>query len=339
MYAVSYRRFGAAAEVLKYEDIPTPVPGHGEVRVRIYASGINPSDVKNRAGIVAREMPFPMIVPHGDGAGVIDSVGAGVNETRVGERVWIWNGQFRRAFGTCAEFITLPSQQAVSLPANVSFREGACIGIPALTAHRAVSFGQDIAGKTVLISGGGGAVGHYAVQFAKLKGATVIATASPGARAEHARLAGADHVLDYRLEKLSDAVLELTNGQGVDRVVEVEFGTNLPKIVTMVRPEGVVFVYGSAGEMQPKVNIQTLMMRGITMHFRSVYLMPWSDRQPAIADLTALMQQSRVTHAIGSVLPWEGVVAAHEAVESGSVVGNVVVDVVPSAAPHNDATE
>lgn len=325
MQAVIYRRLGAAAEVLEQVELDTPVPAEGEVRVRLRASGVNPSDVKNRAGKVFSDMPFPVIVPHSDGAGVIDAVGKGVPESRVGERVWIWNGQFRRQFGTCAEYIALPSQQAVPLPDPVSFEEGACLGIPALTAYRAVTFGQSLAGKTVLVAGGGGAVGHYAVQFAKLKGARVIATAGSPARAAHARAAGADYVLDYKHDDLRQVVRQLTDGEGADRIVEVEFGLNADKLADLVRQEGVVYVYGSAGDMRPRINVQQLMMRGVTMHFRSVYLMPWQDRAAAIADITGMMRQGRLRHAVGASFGLDRIVAAHEAVESGGTIGNVVI--------------
>src|SRR5438105_9922501 len=166
MRAAAYDKNGTATEVLRVLDVETPQPGPGEVQVRLHASGVSPSDVKNRAGLT-RKIAFPRVIPHSDGAGVIDAIGEGVSPTRLGERVWIWNGQWRRAFGTAAEAITLPSEQALALPANVGMEAGACLGIPAYTAYQAVVLTGAAEGSTVLVAGGAGAVGHYAIQFAK----------------------------------------------------------------------------------------------------------------------------------------------------------------------------
>src|SRR4051794_36660321 len=169
MKAIWYERNGPAREVLQFGEMPDPEPCPGKVRVRIHASGVNPSDWKTRSGL--RPMTFPRVIPHSDGAGVIDQVGAGVPESRLGQRVWTWNAQWKRPFGTAAEFVVLPAEQAVLLPDRVSFDEGACLGIPALTAHRAVTIDGTVEGRTVLVSGGAGAVGNYAIQLAKLLGA------------------------------------------------------------------------------------------------------------------------------------------------------------------------
>ncbi|MEM9270889.1 MAG: NADPH:quinone reductase, partial [Pseudomonadota bacterium] len=180
MRAITYTRFGAASDVLTLEDLPKPSPAPGEVLVRLACSGVNPSDIRARAGgrPGVTKPPFPKIIPHSDGAGVIEAVGDGVSKARVGERVWIWNGQWQRAFGTAAEYIALPEAQAVPLPQSVSFETGAALGIPAVTACHTVLGGGAVAGKTVLISGGAGSVGHLAVQVAVASGAQVTATAS-----------------------------------------------------------------------------------------------------------------------------------------------------------------
>ncbi len=195
MRAAFYETNGAAADVLHVGDVATSIPGAGEVRVRLRTSGVNPSDVKSRAGLT-RKIAYPRVIPHSDGAGEIDMVGDGVPAARVGERVWIWNGQWRRAFGTAAEYIVLPQRQAVPLPADTSFEIGAGLGIPAMTAWYAVMLANLSPGTTAFIPGGAGAVGFYAIQFAKLRGAQVIATVSSPAKAELARRAGADHVID-----------------------------------------------------------------------------------------------------------------------------------------------
>ncbi|HVD74553.1 MAG TPA: NADPH:quinone reductase [Xanthobacteraceae bacterium] len=195
MRAAYYESNGPARKVLQLGDVETPQTGRGEVRVRLLTSGVNPSDVKSRAGLT-RKIAFPRVIPHSDGAGEIDAVGEGVSPTRVGERVWVWNGQWRRPFGTAAEWIVLPSEQAVALPANVTMEAGACLGIPAYTGYQAVLLARAKEGSTVLVAAGAGAVGHYAIQFAKKRTATVITTVSSPAKAEIARQAGADHVID-----------------------------------------------------------------------------------------------------------------------------------------------
>ena len=194
MRAAYYETNGTARDVLRVGDVETPQPGRGEVRVRLAVSGVNPSDVKSRAG-VTRKIAFPRVIPHSDGAGEIDQVGEGVSPSRVGERVWVWNGQWRRPFGTAAASIVLPSEQAVPLPANIGMEAAACLGIPAYTAYQAVLLTGIEDGSTVLIAAGAGAVGHYAIQFAKKRKATVITTVSSPAKAEIARRAGADHVI------------------------------------------------------------------------------------------------------------------------------------------------
>ncbi|OYW84276.1 MAG: hypothetical protein B7Z20_11135, partial [Sphingobium sp. 32-64-5] len=177
MRAVWYEAIGSAADVLRFGEMETPQPGPGEVRVRLHASGVNPSDVKTRIGARA-PIAFPRVIPHSDGAGEIDAVGEGVSAARIGQRVWVWNAAWRRPFGTCAEYICLPEAQAVALPQGTSFEAGACLGIPASTACHAVFADGDVSGQTVLVTGGAGAVGHYAIQLARWGGARVIATVS-----------------------------------------------------------------------------------------------------------------------------------------------------------------
>src|ERR1700733_8936726 len=227
MRAAYYELLGPASDVIQVGERATPQPGPGEVRIRIYASGVNPSDVKTRAG-ARGPISYPYVIPLSDGAGVIDAIGSGVSPSRIGERVWTWNAAWRRPFGTCAEFVCLPSQQAVSLPLNTEFAAGACLGIPAMTACHAALGDGPLAGQTVLVTGGAGAVGHYAIQFAKWSGARVITTVSSAAKSQHAKTAGADHVINYREQNVVAAIKELTAGGGVDRIVEVEFGGNLP---------------------------------------------------------------------------------------------------------------
>ncbi|MBI2360745.1 MAG: NADPH:quinone reductase, partial [Deltaproteobacteria bacterium] len=205
MLAAWYEKVGPAREVLQAGEMPEPGVGPGEVRVRQYTSGVNPSDTKRRSG-ATEGMSFPRIIPHSDGAGIIDQAGAGVDERRVGERVWTYNARWQRPFGTAAQYVVVPSQQAVHLPDSVSFAEGACLGIPGMTAHRCVFVDGPVRGKTVLVTGGAGCVGHYAVQFAKWGGASVIATVSSEKKAAHARAAGADYTINYREEDVAGRV-------------------------------------------------------------------------------------------------------------------------------------
>lgn len=218
MKAACYERFGPAGEVLQLIELPDPEPAAGEVRVCVHFSGVNPSDVKTRLGLRAPVMPFPRIIPHSDGMGVIDAVGAGVPASRLGERVWLWNAAYGRAHGTACGKLCLPQQQAVPLPDAVPDEAGACLGIPALTALHALLLDGGVAGRTVLIAGGAGAVGHYAVQMAGLLGAArVIASVSTPQKAGLARAAGADEVVFYRSEPLVERVLQLKPGASRSR--------------------------------------------------------------------------------------------------------------------------
>jgi NADPH2:quinone reductase len=323
MQAVWYERNGPARDVLQFGEMRDPEPGPGEVRVRVHASGVNPSDWKTRSG--SRAMAAPRVIPHSDGAGVIDRVGPGVAETRLGERVWLWNGQWKRAFGTAATFIALPSEQAVRLPDGVSFETGSCLGIPALTAHRAVTVDGSPEGQIVLVAGGAGAVGHYAIQMAKLLGAArVIATVSSDEKAEHARAAGADSILNYRTESVPDRVREITGGHGVDRVVEVDLTGNAALLPKIVAQDGLCVAYGSNGP-QATFDFGPMILRGAAVRFFIVYELAPAARARGVADLTRWLQEERLRHAVGAMLPLRQTIEAHELVEGGKVIGNVIV--------------
>src|SRR5947209_7890786 len=225
MRAIWYDRQGPPAEVLQLGELPPPEPGPGEVRVRVQASGVNPSDTYGRSGRTG-PMRFPRVIPHQDGAGIIDAVGPDVPAQRLGERVWLFEATWKRWGGTAAEFSVVPANRAVRLPDPMSFVEGACVGVPVLTAHRAVFAAGPIADKAVLVTGGAGSVGRYAVQWAKWGGARVVlATVSSPAKAELARSAGADHVIDYRREDVAQRVAQLVGK--VDHIAEVDVGGNL----------------------------------------------------------------------------------------------------------------
>jgi NADPH:quinone reductase len=323
MRAAYYESNGPAREVLRVADVETPQAGRGEVRVRLRTSGVNPSDVKSRAGLT-RKIAFPRVIPHSDGAGEIDAVGEGVSPARVGERVWVWNGQWRRPFGTAAEWIVLPSEQAVRLPANVTMEAGACLGIPAYTGYQGVLLARAKEGSTVLVAAGAGAVGHYAIQFAKKRKATVITTVSSPAKAEIARAAGADHVIDYKRENVGERVMAITAKRGVDAVIEMDLAANARLLPTVLAPNGVVAVYGS-GAAEASIPFQFLLQNSITLQFFLVYLMPAEMRQRATADITQMLEQGELIHNVAQTFDLGDIVAAHEAVESGKAMGNIVV--------------
>ena len=323
MRAAFYEANGAARDVLQLGDLPMPEPGPGEVRVRLAASGVNPSDVKSRAG---RKPAFPRIIPHSDGAGTIDAVGAGVDPARIGQRVWVWNGQWKRPFGTAAEAIVLPAIQAVHLPDAVAFEAGACLGIPALTAWHAVHVEGPVAGRTVLVSGGAGAVSHYAIQFAKAAGATVLTTISGPEKAAHAKEAGADHAINYREEDVGQRVKELTAGHGADRVIELDITANARLLPDVLAVRGTVVVYGIGGAEAP-LPAPFCLFASATVKFFLVYELTAAERASAVAGVNGMMAEGRLRHAVGRVLPLERIVEAHEAVERGSVIGNVVLTI------------
>ena len=324
MRAAFYERQGPAREVLQLGEIETPDPGPGEVRVRLRTSGVNPSDWKSRGG--SRRMAFPLVIPHSDGAGEIDAVGEGVPGSRVGERVWIWNGQWRRPLGTAAQYIALPSAQAVAMPEGLGFAEGACLGIPALTAMQAVRLAAAGPDTTLLVSGGAGGVGHYAIQFAKARGARVLTTVSGDAKAAHARAAGADETINYRTEDVPARVKALTGGRGVDAMIDMELAANAKLIPGVLRPHGEVVVYGMN---TPEVTIPAIwmMQNNITMRLLIVYELSARDRADGLAELEALLRGGRLIHAVGRHMPLDEIAAAHDAVEAGEVMGGVVLDI------------
>ncbi len=323
MRVAYYETNGPAREVLRFGEMDMPQPGPGEVRVRLASSGVNPSDVKARAG-TTRKIAFPRIVPHSDGAGEIDAVGDGVPPSRLGEPVWTLNAQWKRPYGTCAEYIALPAELAVRLPDHIGFDAGACVGIPAVTAYHAVATAQISAGSTLLISGGAGAVAYYAIQFAKARGAVVITTVSSEEKAELARGVGADHVIDYRREDVAAAILDLTENAGVDAVIEVDLAANAALLPQVLRPRGTAVIYGTGAGEAP-LPIYGLLVNQLVLKFIFVYELTSQERNEAILAITRLMDDNLLRHNVGLTLPFEEVATAHEMVESGSVTGQVVV--------------
>lgn len=326
MRAAWYERTGPAAEVLELGALPIPEPGPGEVRVRIHASGVNPSDTKRRAGWIGLEMRHRRVVPHSDGAGVIEAVGKGVGTERIGERVWVWNAQGgERAFGTAAERVTIPAGQAVALPEGVPFETGAGLGVPGCTAHYAVLGDGPVGDRTVLVHGGAGAVGHLAVQLAALGGARVIATTSSEAKAAVARGGGAGTVIDYRREDVVARVLALTGAAGVDRIIEVDLAANLQTDLAILREGGTIASYSSTSDPTPELPYYSLAFRDARIHFVQGFLLPPAARRAAARDLTMWLAAGQLEVRIDGSFPLERIAAAHERLESGATVGKVVV--------------
>jgi NADPH2:quinone reductase len=327
MRAAFYSQVGSARDVLQLGEVPEPQAGAGEVRVRIAYSGVNPSDVKTRGGVRSKSLPFPRIIPHSDGSGVIDQIGPGVDAARLGERVWIWNAAWGRPDGTAAEWVVLPSAQAVHLPANTSLAAGACLGIPALTAFHAVTMDGGVRGKRVLIAGGAGAVGHYAIQIAKAEGAAqVVASISSPIKQALAVEAGADATFNYRADGAIENARSLTQGQGFDRIIEVDVAANIAGDLALLRAEGDLVAYGS-GEANVVLSFFPAILKNLRLRFFIVYNLNAADRALALTGLTKLLEQGRLRHNVASEMPLEAIADAHEQIEQGRALGNIVLKV------------
>jgi NADPH2:quinone reductase len=329
MKAAWYERKGPAREVLRLGERPTPEPAAGEVRVRVARSAVNPSDTKQRGGARGNvTMPFPWVIPHQDGAGTIDSVGPGVDPARIGERVWVYEATLGRFNGTAAQWTVVPAHKAVRLPDGVGFDAGACMGIPAMTAHRCVMADGPVAGRTVLVQGGAGAVGYYAVQIARLEGARVIATVSRPEQAERAREAGAHEVIDRRTEDVAARVRAITGADaGLHRVVEVAFGQNLATDVALLGPGGVVATYASDAVPEPAIPFWPMLAKDLTVRFVLVYAMSRDAHDDAARWITGALARGALKHQVHRTFALDEVAAAHEATEAMSNVGKVLLAV------------
>ena len=328
MHAAWYTKNGEPREVLVVGDVPTPSPAAGEVRVKLATSGINPVDMKMRR---SRPLAGERVVPHHDGAGSIDAVGAGVSPDRVGERVWVWNGQFQRPMGTAAEYIALPSDQAVTLPSTVDFATGACLGIPAMTGFQAVRLAGDVAGKTVLVIGASSAVGYCAAQVAAARGARVIGTVGSVDKAAHARSAGVEATIDYKTESVADRVKAFTAGKGVDVIVDMDLSTTVELLgVGTLAPHGTLVSYGSNVAGPLPFPVDTLRLNSHKLLFLGVFRLTPEDRRAVIAGITQMLLAGALTPAVGARFGLADVAAAHEAVERGQRVGNVIIDIAAS---------
>ena len=325
MKAITYSEFGVSTEVLKVKELPIPKVGKDEVLVALEFSGSNPSDAKSRAGNRPgiTKPQFEQIVPNSDGSGIITAVGEAVDKGRIGQRVWIWNGQWQRPNGTAAEYISVPSAQAVEMPKDMSFETGACLGIPGLTASYCTLGDGALSGKTVFVSGGAGAVGHTCIQLAKWSGATVIASGSENGF-EHIREAGADHVFDYRDPDLSKKILDLCP-PGVDRAIEVEFGENVNLLHKIVRQNGEISLYGGAKNMTPTFPFGPYLFKALKINIALIYILPKQDRDIAIKALHDAHSDGALKMAVGRVFSLEDCALSHDATLTPGRKGSVLL--------------
>lgn len=326
MKAYVYENTGPAADVLTLREMVMPVPGAGEVRVRLKWSGVNPSDVKTRSGHIPSTIPFPRI-PHSDGSGLVDMVGDGVDEFEPGDAVWVWNAAWNRSDGTAAEFVVLPFEQVEHMPDGLPLENGACLGIPAMTACHAVATDGGVQGQIVLVAGGAGAVGHYAIQVAKFCDARiVIATVSSDEKAVLARRAGADFVFNYKTDNLVEEINKVTDHRGVDRIIEVDMAANIKTDVAVIKEGGLAVVYGSS-QKEIALPFSPSIGRNICYRFFIAYKLSEADRQGALSLLHEMLENKILHHNIAKTVSFANLVEAHELVERGTLLGNVVLKI------------
>ncbi len=327
MKAVWFDEFGAAADVLQYGEQPTPELSANDVLVRIVTSGVNPSDVKKRAGAFADLLDGGLVIPHSDGAGVIEAVGSNVSNRQPGDRVWIYQAQYARRFGTAAQYVVVNEERAPLLPSNAEYGVGACLGIPAMTAHRCVFSNGNVDGQTILVTGGAGRVGYYAIQWASEAGATVVATASNDADEKVCREAGAIALVNHRDPNWSVDAVSASNGKKFSRVIDVEFGANLPQVLDLIQTSGRIISYASMTEPQPQLPFLRMMYLDLTVQLVIVYAMPEEAKRQAVADIEQFLHQGRLQHRIAARYPLADAVKAHEKIEQGKCRGCVILDI------------
>lgn len=332
MLAATYTRTGPAIDVMSISRQPDPVAGLGEVLVQVRASGINPADVKRRAGWNGMGMEHPLVIPHTDGAGEIVAVGPGVDPHRIGERVWLWNAQggycaAGRAFGSAAEYISIDASQAVRLPDAFDFVAGASLGVPAMTAFRAVCADGPVENQTILVNGAAGAVGHCAVQIAVAGGARVIGTVSSQAAAAHAAQAGAFATIDRNRDDVASRVMDLTHGAGIDRIIEVDFAANMHVDAAILKENGTVAAYSSSSNPQPVLPYYAFQSKGANLRFIQGFAIPAEARRRGEAMISALAVSGKLSIAIAKTYPLAEIAQAHIDVERGGNCGNIVVTI------------
>ena len=323
MRAAIYDSLGPAREVLRVTEVDRPEPGPGQVRVRVHVSGVNPTDWKSRAGATPRPIDGFQI-PNQDGAGVIDAVGDGVDPGRAGERVWVWLAADGQRWGTAAEWTVVPAERAVRLPDGISFELAAALGVPAMTAHRCLFADGPVDGKAVLVAGGAGAVGHFAIELAKWAGARVFSTVSSPEKAELAARAGADLVVNYTEPQTAERIAAFA--PRMDRIIEVALGTNLQLDLALSGPDTVVINYAADGE-DPVLPVRACMTANVTLRFVLLYGVPAEALRQAADDITSALDQGALTALPVHHFPLAETAAAHDAVQQRAV-GKVLIDLI-----------
>jgi len=325
MKAAWYNSFGPAEEVLKIGEFDTPEPRPGEVKIRVYASGVNPSDTKKRLGANPALLDDGPVIPNSDGAGEIISVGEGISSSRIGERVWVYNAQYGRQLGTSAEYVCLPSVHAIILPDTADYSAGAMMGIPAMTAHRCVFSDGAVDSQTLLITGGAGRVGYYAIQWAKQNGSTVIATASSDASREQCVNAGADLIVGHPSDDSVGEIMDFTNGKKIDRIIEGDFGANLLPVLDVLKTSGTIATYSSMTDMNPSIPFIRMMFMDITIRMVLVYAMPDEAKKHAAKDITSALSKNTFHNRVAQEYSIDNISDAHKMIESGEVYGSVII--------------
>jgi NADPH:quinone reductase len=322
MRAAWYEKQGPAKEVLVVGEMPDPHPAAGEVRIRVAASGVNPGDIKKRQDSFALGMPYPRVIPHSDGAGQVDEVGNGVPSGWLGQSVWCFGAQSYRPFGTAAEFTVVPVDHVARLPKNASMEQGACLGIPGITAHGAVHVAGELNGRTVLVQGAAGSVGLCAVQLARQAGARVIGTIRSASDEAIARKAGAHEVVPND-GKLTASIKALAPN-GVDHVVEVAFGANIEADINLLKMGGSIGAYATNVE-KPAIPFWLMVFKNIRLYCLGSDDFPSEAKQLAAGDLNSALEAGWPGFEIAERIPLQEIARAHEAVEHPSRPGRVVV--------------
>ena len=327
MLAAWYKNFGTAKNVLETGEFAEPNPGKGEVKIKIYSSGVNPSDTKKRAGSNPEILDDGPIIPHSDGAGEIVDVSDEKLRHRIGEKVWVYESQHNRRLGTAAEFICLPSHNAVRLPDGVSYDTGAMLGIPAMTAHRCVYNSEDIKERYVLITGGAGRVGYYCIQWAKKAGAIVIATSSNSEGEQECKKAGADIILGHPSETFKEEILDLTKGQKIEKIIDGDFGNNINYLLSVIKPNSSISTYASMTEKTPVIPFYQMMNLNVQMKMVFVYDMPNKAKQSAILDITKALKENKLLNRLDENYNLKDISQAHQKIENSKTsYGAVIVN-------------
>lgn len=326
MRAAWYDQQGPADQVIKVGMLPTPTVGKGELLVAIAYSSVNPTDCNGRSGRLGREMPAARVIPHSDGSGTVAAVGADVDPSWIGRKVWIHCAQRDRPLGTAAQFCSVPLVLVAEIPETVDIMHAAGLGIPAMTAWLCLFQDGDLAGRTVLVTGGAGSVGHFAVQMARHAGARVLATVSSATKAAQALEAGAEVAINYRQDDVVSAVEAATQGRGVDHVVDVDFGAGLPHALQLLRPNGVLATYSSLSQPKPTIDAYALMRKNAVCRFVLTASPAPAVRLRAQRWINGWLANARVIHRTAGVFPLESTARAHDLVEEGGRLGAVLVE-------------